>query len=113
MALAFDGSQIVVYDRVLSSRHGLSGTIGILAHEIGHHICGHTKTRSRDPHREELQADRFIGAAWNNMGQSLEHAYAVLDVFSDSDSPSHPSRDKRRAAIVEGWEKPSAAVRCQ
>lgn len=78
-------------------------SVYVLGHEIGHHIYGHTYRRQRHPHQAELDADRFGGWAVARLGGRLDQALAFTRVFSETGSRTHPPRNKRIAAIREGW----------
>ena len=76
----------------------------ILAHEIGHHLSGHSLTDTGSRPELELQADRFSGFVLANMGASLEDAqYAISNFVGNSASATHPPKSARLAAIANGW----------
>ena len=50
----------------------------IMAHEGGHHYCDHLG-KPANP-QQELEADRFAGAAMKNAGMSLEDALAMAEL---------------------------------
>jgi hypothetical protein len=82
--------------------------IGILAHEIGHHLANHTDPAYAD-HPAELEADFFSGFILNRMGASLEQAQLPMAVIaSDSASLSHPARVQRVQEIGRGWKSAAA-----
>ena len=62
IATVVEGSPIIVYDRTLSQKAGYAGAMGIIAHELGHHRCGHLGT-APDP-RKELAADEARCDSW-------------------------------------------------
>jgi hypothetical protein len=84
----------------------------ILAHEIGHHLNGHTlrMTNKEVTRTEELEADEFAGFILGKMGATEAQSIAAMDgiphpecdveYFSD-----HPCKIKRVAAIKIGWHK--------
>lgn len=76
----------------------------VLAHEIGHHLLGHTIERYRFSHEKELAADKFSGFILNQMGASLEETIACINQEgTPHDTQSHPSMMDRKAAITKGW----------
>lgn len=80
--------------------------LSIMAHELGHHLQGHTLqgTGSRPP--IELEADEFSGFVMYKMGATLEQAQiAMANISSDQASPTHPAKKSRLAAIDSGWTK--------
>jgi hypothetical protein len=84
----------------------------ILAHELGHHINGHTLNRYDTitaagiltNHKEELDADFFSGHALAQMGASLDEAQLVMKNLAEvAGSKTHPPRSARLQAISVGW----------
>lgn len=79
------------------------GAISVLAHEIGHHLSGHTLiTRRRDP-KEELEADRFSGFILYKMGATLEEAKSCATLVELNNTETHPPKTERLIAITLGW----------
>jgi hypothetical protein len=84
--------------------------ISILAHEIGHHLNGHTleRTGSRPP--IELEADEFSGFVLYKMNATLNEAQLAMSTFSSSSgSSTHPPKNARLEAIAVGWNKAKEA----
>ena len=77
--------------------------LAILAHEIGHHLSGHTITEPKNRHEEELEADKFAGFILHQLGASIETAKNVFSKFPEKGSKTHPPRAGRIAAITNGW----------
>lgn len=109
-AAARNGERLIVYDasfmrRVNNITNTDWGAMSILAHEIGHHLQGHTlKPGGSDPGRE-LEADEFSGFVMYQMGASLKDAQsAIWKLTTDYDTGSHPPRGKRMASIKKGYE---------
>lgn len=76
----------------------------ILAHEIGHHLSGHTLSNDNDRHIVELEADRFSGYILYQMGASQEEALlAINELADDVETPTHPSKMDREIAVIAGW----------
>jgi hypothetical protein len=79
-------------------------SIFIVAHEVGHHVEGHTLTRVKNKLDIELQADQFAGFALCKMGATLEQAQLAMRFIANTTaSKTHPGRDARLAAIEKGW----------
>ena len=76
--------------------------LSVLAHEIGHHILGHTMTSSPS-HKTELEADRYSGHLLFHMGASLQDTTAMARRLPENATPTHPRRTDRIAAITAGW----------
>ena len=77
----------------------------ILAHEIGHHLSGHTLGKGGSRPKLELEADEFSGFVLAQMGASLDEAQQAIEHFvtSEEGSSTHPPKSARLAAITNGW----------
>jgi hypothetical protein len=94
------------FERTKSSTGTDWGPISILAHEVGHHLQGHTLDRVGSRPKEELEADSWSGFVLQKMGASLNDAQAAMTRFSsDVASDSHPAKHDRLAAIANGWRR--------
>lgn len=97
----------------------------ILAHEVGHHINGHsldlvlyaTETVEAatlaSRRQQELEADEFAGFILGKLGASLpqtSQAINLLATNSDDTYSSHPSKSKRLEAISSGFFKGSGNI---
>jgi hypothetical protein len=86
-----------------TGKDGWPGT-SILAHEIGHHLAGHTLMPGGSQPPIELEADKFSGFVLFKMGASLEEAgTAIATLIPEADGPTHPGRQKRLKAVHAGW----------
>lgn len=82
------------------------GLTSILAHEVGHHLNGHTLKSGGSNHKVELQADEFSGFVLARMQCSLEDAQsAISKLLPDKASATHPAKQDRLAAIAKGWHR--------
>ena len=103
-------TRLIVYDgSFMKKANDLSksdwGALSILAHEIGHHLQGHTIVEGGSDPVKELEADEFSGFVMYQMGASLKDAQAAINkLTSDYDGGTHPARPKRLAAIKKGYE---------
>ena len=78
----------------------------LLAHEVGHHLNGHTIKKGGSTPRLELEADEFAGFVLYKLGASLDQAQEVMKhIAKTKASPTHPSRASRMLAIENGWNK--------
>ena len=78
--------------------------ISILAHEIGHHLNGHTLDKVGSRPETELEADEFSGFVLRKMGASLKDAQAVMGLIASlKGSHSHPAKKDRLIYIAAGW----------
>jgi hypothetical protein len=78
--------------------------ISIMAHEIGHHLQGHTLLPGGSRPNIELEADKYSGFILQKMGATLEQAKAAMSsIASEQGSETHPGKQARLAAITNGW----------
>lgn len=104
-----DGERLIVYDSKFFSRlNALTQTdwaaMSILAHEIGHHLQGHTIKSGGSDHSRELEADEFSGFVMYQMGATLLEAQSAINsVTSEYSTSSHPPRSLRQKAIELGY----------
>ena len=83
--------------------------ISIMAHEVGHHLSGHTIQPGGSQPPTELEADKFSGYVLYKMGALLADAQKAMNTLvPEADGPTHPGRGKRVNAIAEGWEQACA-----
>ncbi|MBK8284781.1 MAG: TPM domain-containing protein [Ahniella sp.] len=83
--------------------------ISIMAHEIGHHLSGHTIQPGGSQPPTELEADKFSGFVLYKMGAVLADATKAMNTLvPEQDGPTHPGRGKRVNAIQEGWQQACA-----
>ena len=77
--------------------------VSILAHEIGHHLLGHTLKFKHNP-GDELAADKYSGFILYQMGASLDEARAAMKVAgNETGTDKHPPKEARLQAITDGW----------
>ena len=123
LATSFNGIRYIFYDRDFMNtlnEGNDEGNLFILAHEVGHHINGHTvdwllyetanKTTLSNRRKQELEADEFAGFILARLGGSISSINEVLvKISSNSDDSfsTHPSRDKRIFAAIKGFNKDS------
>ncbi|RYY90886.1 MAG: hypothetical protein EOO15_00765 [Chitinophagaceae bacterium] len=111
-----DGFRYIVYDRrfmdAIANRAQTNWSYtAILAHEVGHHLQGHTTTSSSSlaaRRRQELEADEFSGFVLQKMGATLVQAQAAMQALpepEDETRSDHPARWRRLAAIKEGYDR--------
>ena len=80
--------------------------IALIAHEVGHHLNGHTITKTGSKPSVELEADEFAGFVLNKLGASLDEAQQVIQYISTNQATeTHPARASRMLAIQTGWDK--------
>ena len=82
----------------------------ILAHEVGHHLLGHTLNENGNNRPDkEIQADEFSGFVLGKLGATLKQAQsAIKQLRSENGSLTHPAKKLRLAAVKKGWQKAKA-----
>lgn len=76
----------------------------IMAHEVGHHLQGHTLQPGGSRPPTELEADNYSGHIVRWLGGTLDHALVAMNTIApDQGSATHPGRWDRLNAIREGW----------
>ncbi|MEI9909870.1 MAG: hypothetical protein WDO71_09480 [Bacteroidota bacterium] len=84
--------------------------MALLAHEVGHHLNGHTIRKRGSRPQLELEADEFAGFILYKLGSSLEQAQEVMIYVAKTNiSKTHPARSSRMLAIQHGWNKAANA----
>ncbi len=104
-----NGERLIVYDpafmrKINNFTHTDWAALSILAHEIGHHLQGHTIKQGGSEHEKELEADEFSGFVMYQMGAKLKEAQqAIFNLTTDYATSTHPMRSKRLKAIEVGY----------
>ena len=102
--------RVIAYNRdflkqVVSATDGSNwSSLSIMAHEIGHHLSGHTLVPGGSQPPIELEADKFSGFVLFKMGAKRADAEkAIATLIPEEDGPTHPGRKKRLDAVGAGW----------
>lgn len=99
----------ILYDNQFMSRIENSANtdwsaISILAHEIGHHLIGHSLNNEGSNLIYELEADYWSGWALAKLGASLEEAQsAIQSLRYEKATATHPAKKDRLLEIEKGW----------
>ena len=115
-AVVYSGKRYVLYNPTfIKNLERTTGTkwagVSVLAHEIGHHLNGHTITSSGSQPNLELESDEFSGFVLRKMGASLAEAQAAMKTLATVNaSKTHPGQYDRLSAIADGWEKADAQL---
>ena len=110
-AVVYEGKRFLLYNpeflnAVNRAGHTDWAGISILAHELGHHLNGHTLRPGGSQPADELEADEFSGFVLRRLGASLAQAQAAMaSLPSTGSSDTHPDRVPRLAAIGQGWQR--------
>lgn len=112
MATIVGADRFVVYNpdfvSKLESAESRWTVYSVMAHEIGHHLAGHTLSALGSRPDIELEADEFSGAMLQRLGATLEQAQLAVRTFgAETATATHPGRDERLDAIERGWTKSS------
>ena len=115
-AVVYDGQRYLLYNpdflnAVNRTGHTDWAGISILAHEMGHHLNGHTLRAGGSQPADELEADEFSGFVLRKLGASLAQAQAAMASVADNEgSATHPGRTPRLAAIGQGWQRANGQI---
>lgn len=77
--------------------------LGVLAHEIGHHLSGYTLTNVGSRYDSELEADKFAGFILYKLGATITEVKQCYSNLSSAGSSSHPPKSARIAAVSSGY----------
>ncbi|MGI1671373.1 MAG: hypothetical protein K6L74_13760 [Neptuniibacter sp.] len=78
----------------------------VMAHEIGHHLQGHTIKPGGSRPPIELEADEWSGWALGKLGASLRQAKSIWSSNPNAPgSSTHPAARDRLSAIEKGWKR--------
>ena len=113
LAIVDNGIRYILYDpeflNSITNNSKYWGNMSILAHEVGHHINGHTLSSSVSAYEnqiQELEADEFSGFVMHKLGATLEQAtetIAAIAPSGDDTYSSHPNKERRINAITKGY----------
>ena len=115
-AVVYNGKRFLLYNpdflnSVNRAGHTDWAGISILAHEMGHHLNGHTLRTGGSQPADELEADEFSGFVLRKLGASMAQAQAAMaTVADDGGSASHPGRSPRLMAIGQGWQRANGQI---
>lgn len=108
-AITFRGKRFIAYNpQFIAKLNAAAGnkwaSVSVLAHEIGHHLNGHTLANTGSQPKLELEADEFSGFVLQKMGASLAQAQAAMKIAANyKQSLTHPGQQDRLVAIEKGW----------
>ena len=108
-ATVLKGQRFIVYDAAFMQNIEEEtetdwSAISIMAHEIGHHLQGHTIDGQGGQPQKEIEADKFSGFVLHQLGASLDESLvAVKALGNERATPTHPAKPARIDAIRKGW----------
>jgi hypothetical protein len=126
-ATAYKGVRYIVYDRkfmkLINSNTNNWSNLFILAHEVGHHINGHSidlllykgedglgLPSLQKKRKQELEADKFAAFILARLGAKLEQLNQIISSVSpnsDDYHSTHPNKSERLKSIKEGFQQGS------
>jgi hypothetical protein len=78
----------------------------VLAHELGHHLAGHTLLKGGSRPDLELEADSYSGFLLSQLGATLGDAQLALQQLApEGASKTHPARSQRMKAVENGYRR--------
>ena len=124
LATSYKGIRYILYDKYfmqeIANNTGSWSKISILAHEVGHHVNGHSidllsiasgqidAPSLKESRQMEIEADEYSGFVMQKLGASLSQAQAAMNKYAstgDDSYSSHPSKYKRLSAIERGYNR--------
>ncbi len=91
-------------DQLMQATKTQYSVVAVLAHEVGHHLLGHTLKPGGSRPKEELEADHYSGFILEKMGVPVEAASAAVSALTtDIPTATHPPRSLRLASVISGW----------
>lgn len=108
-ATVLKGQRFIVYDgafmrQIEEETETDWSAISIMAHEIGHHLQGHTIDGRGGQPLKEIEADKFSGFVLHQLGASLAESMVAVRALGDEHATStHPAKPARLEAIRKGW----------
>jgi TonB family protein len=124
VATAYKGTRYILYDRDFMNLININtnswSSLFILAHEVGHHINGHSidillyagdivePSSLAKKRQQELEADSFAAFVLAKLGASLYQLNELINNISDDRDDTystHPKRSQRLASVRSGFEK--------
>ena len=125
VAAVYKGQRYILYDRdfmnsLTAGSNQYWSNMFILAHEVGHHINGHSldiilyandvidPKSLEEKRKQELEADEFAGFVLAKLGATLSQTSKVLSnlpKISNENSSTHPSKYKRIASVNKGFNR--------
>lgn len=115
-AVIYNGKRYILYNpSFVYSLNKAAGNqwaaVSILAHEIGHHLNGHTLEAGGSRPEIELEADEFSGFVLKKMGATLAEAQVAMKIAAaQTASHSHPAQADRLYAIAKGYAAASKQI---
>lgn len=121
-AISYKGVRYILYDKeflkTITDYTNDWANLFILAHEVGHHLNGHSvdvtmidiiETKTLEAKRkQELEADEFAAFILAQLGAPINALIEPIDLVGSNDNDtysSHPNKSKRMQAIRMGYDR--------
>ena len=104
LATSYKGIRYILYDKYfmqeIANNTGSWSKISILAHEVGHHVNGHSidllsiasgqidAPSLKESRQMEIEADEYSGFVMQKLGSSLAQAQAALNKYASNGDDS-------------------------
>jgi hypothetical protein len=116
VAVIYDHMRYILYDKDfvkgIEAKAETQWTVWtIMAHEMGHHLNGHTLLEGGSQPQLELEADHFAGFVVRRLGATLEQTKLLYEQLPAEASDTHPGRVTREAEVAAGWEQGGFSMR--
>lgn len=82
----------------------------VFAHELGHHVEGHTVTGRGSTHEFEYQADAFATRQLKRLGATRSQTTKAMEAMPAPASGTHPSSEDRLSRIRAVYDEPGSAT---
>lgn len=106
--IQFDRDFLEAYEKKTNNKWFV---FGVVAHEVGHHLNGHSLDGIGSRPNKELEADEFAGFIMQKMGAPLKDAQDIFSFLDDIEGPpTHPVKKLRYEAIKRGWDKAAGNI---
>jgi len=103
--ISYNPSYITSLNKITKNKWAV---MALLAHEVGHHLNGHTIRKGGSTPELELEADEFAGFILYRLGATLQQSQNVMYYIAKvKESKTHPSKNSRLLAIEKGWNRAS------
>ena len=122
LAISYKGIRYILFDKnfmkSITSQANDWANLSILAHEVGHHINGHSidvlmyageevdRPTLEASRQMELEADEFSGFVMAKLGATLNQASKAIEIMAveeDDTYSTHPKKSRRLKAISKGY----------
>src|SRR5205807_2006123 len=99
-------------NRILAQARTAWPEMGVIAHEIGHHLTNDDFKNATGQERRniELAADREAGKLLRRMNATLDEALMGWNLLDTKESTDYPGRADRRAAVTSGWKDADESI---